>query len=249
MIVRNESTHLRVITQTDHAHFAGELLALWRRDGMPDHERRADLLFAAREHDNGWREMDAAPACDPDSGKPYDFRSLPVERRAEIWERGSARFADQHPYAALLVTLHALNLLGAGGAERWGELIERLGERRDELLATAGVAEETAREDYRFIDLTDTLSLAACEGWDDPFERRAVKGRYDAEIHTLYVDPFPLAGTTTFQVPARSIERRAYAGDADLGGELAAARWDELTVRVAPRAEAEHLAGAATEPP
>lgn len=42
-------------TQTDHAFFSGEVLSLWREDGLPQHPRRGDLLFAAREHDNGWR--------------------------------------------------------------------------------------------------------------------------------------------------------------------------------------------------
>ena len=250
MIVVDDSTDYQVITQTDHARFAGELLSLWRSDGLPDHPRRADLLFAAREHDNGWREADAAPAVDPERGRPHDFLTLPDAERAEIWRRGTARFAERRPYPALLITLHALNVLGGmGGGRRWKALLAQLAERRDELLAATGVAAAEAAADYRFIDLTDGLSLAACNRWRDPFERAGVRGRYDREIHTLYLHPFPLAGATTFQVPTRRIPRRRYAGDADLGGALAAATWGDLAVRVAPLASAEHLSGAATEPP
>jgi hypothetical protein len=50
---------------------------------------------------------------------------------------------------------------------------------------------------------------------------------------TIGLDPFPLAGATTFWVACRRIPARAYRGDADLGGELAAARWEERTVRIA----------------
>lgn len=250
MIIYSESTELAVVTQTDHARFAGELLSLWRSDGLPDHPRRAELLFAAREHDNGWREADAAPTLDPGSGRPYDFLNLPDAERAEIWERGTLRFAERRPYAALLITLHALNVLGAmGGSKRWAALLGRLGERRTELLETSGAGAREAKADYRFIDLTDGLSLAACNRWNDPFERHGVRGRFDKEIHTLYLNPFPLAGATTFQVPVRRIPKRAYAGDADLGGALASATWSDFAVRVAPVAEPEHLAGAATEPP
>jgi hypothetical protein len=250
MIVTDETSDFLVITQTDHARFAGELLSLWRSDGLPDHPRRTDLLFAAREHDNGWREADAAPTLDLERGRPHDFLTLPDAERAEIWERGTARFAARRPYAALLITLHALNVLGGlGGGRRWQGLLARLAERRDELLAATGAGAEEAAADYRFIDLTDGLSLAACNRWRDPFERAGVRGRFDREIHTLYLSPFPLAGATTFQVPARRIARRHYAGDADLGGALAAATWTDVAVRVAPVAEPEHLAGAATEPP
>lgn len=250
MIVYDESTALWIVTQTDHARFAGELLSLWRTDGLPDHPRRSDLLFAVREHDNGWREADAAPTLDPERGRPHDFLSLPDAERVEIWERGTARFAERRPYAALLITLHALNVLGGmGGAGRWQALLARLGDRRDELLETAGATLEEAEADYRFLDLADALSLAACNRWNDPFERRGVRGRFDKEIHTLYIHPFPLAGTTSFQLPARRIPKRRYEGDADLGGALAAATWTDQPVRVAPLAEPEHLAGAATEPP
>ena len=81
MIVVSENDKFRMITQPDHAHFSGELISLWRADGLPEHPRRADLLFAVREHDNGWREADAAPRWDPERGRPHDFITLPVRER------------------------------------------------------------------------------------------------------------------------------------------------------------------------
>jgi hypothetical protein len=250
MIVYDESTALLVVTQTDHARLAAELLGLWRTDGLPDHPRRSDLLFAAREHDNGWREADAAPTVDPERGRPYDFLSLPDAERAEIWERGTGRFAERRPYAALLITLHAIHVLGGfGEPKRWKSLLARLADRRDQLVEASGATRAEAEADYRFLDVTDGLSLAACNRWNDPFERGDIRGRYDKEIHTLYVHPFPLAGATTLQLPARRIPNRRYDGDADLGGALAAATWMDVPIRVAATAEKEHLAGAATEPP
>ena len=70
VIVVDKGDLLRVITQPDHARFAAELLSLWRADGLPEHPRREQLLFAVREHDNGWREADAAPWVDPATQKP-----------------------------------------------------------------------------------------------------------------------------------------------------------------------------------
>src|SRR3954451_24193303 len=120
MIVTSEGSRLRLRTKPDHAHLAGELLALWHADGLPLHLRRAELLFAAREHDNGWREADAAPRWDAERGRPHDFMTLPARERIEVWERGVCRFAAERPYASLLIARHALNLFGGRRAvEGW----------------------------------------------------------------------------------------------------------------------------------
>ncbi len=232
MIVADEGSEYLIVTQNDHAHLSAEILSLWRSDGLPDHPRRADLLFAVREHDNGWRETDAAPRRNPETGRPHDFLSLAREDRVELWERGTARYAGERPYPALLITRHAYQLHRSRDRESWGDFLEFLEELQRGLLEASGVPEETVQEDYHWLDLADLLSLAICNRWEDPFERYGTRGRLRGE--TLLLDPFPLAGTTTFKVPCRRIPRRPYASDADLGGELAAARWGELRVRVAP---------------
>jgi hypothetical protein len=225
----DESRHL-LITQPDHARFSAELLSLWRP--LADHPRREELLFAVREHDNGWRETDAAPHWNAEKGRPHDFLSLPREERTEIWQRGTARFAGEHPYASLLVTQHALQLHRERRGEEWQPFLDYLGELYQGLAEATGGAAEEVEADYRWLDLTDLISLAVCNGWSEPFERYGFRGQLRAG--TLELDPFPLAGATAFRIPCRRIPARAYRGDADLGGELAAARWEELPVRVAP---------------
>jgi hypothetical protein len=230
IVVREESAYL-FVTQPDHARFAGELLSLWRADGLPYHPRREDLLFAAREHDNGWREADAAPRWDAARERPHDFTTLPARDRREIWERGAARFAAARPYAALLITRHALQLFAERrGDPEWEGLLGFLDDLEAELLAATGAAAAEVAADYHWVDLTDLASLAACNRWPEPFRRHDVAGRFAGGA--LALDPFPLAGATTFTIPCRRITRRAYAGDADLGGELAAAHWETQKVRV-----------------
>ncbi|HYO15999.1 MAG TPA: DUF3891 family protein [Thermoanaerobaculia bacterium] len=232
MLVTPEGSTLTLVTQPDHAWFSGELTSLWRTHGLPDNPRRAEILFAVREHDNGWREADAAPRCDPETGRPLDFLAMPREERIEIWERGTARFAGEHPYAALLITRHALSLHGdRRGQEEWQAFLDYLDELERGLLEETGVPEETVAADYRLLDVADLLSLAACNRWRQPFERHGLQG--ELRDGTLHLDPFPLAGATTFRVPCRRIPDRRYGGDADLGGALAAARWEELAVKVA----------------
>ncbi|HVR95426.1 MAG TPA: DUF3891 family protein [Thermoanaerobaculia bacterium] len=236
MIVVESETSFLLITQPDHAHFSGELLGLWWADGIPEHPRRSDLVFAAREHDNGWRETDAAPRWDRERNRPYDFLTTSREERIEIWQRGTARFAGERPYAALLITHHALQLhRDRRDLEGWGDFLEYLEELEQGLIEATGAAPEELAADYRLLDLADLISLAACNQWSQPFGRsfgsQGVRGSF--RDGTVFLDPLPLAGATTFQVPCRRIPRRVYSGDADLGGELATARWQEMKVRVA----------------
>lgn len=232
MIVTSSDGQLLFITQPDHARFSAELLSLWRTDGLPVHPRRAELLFAVREHDNGWRETDAAPQWDPARRRPHDFLSIPRETRIDLWQRGTARFAGEHPYAALLITRHAIQLHRERRGEEWQPFLDYLAELYQGLSAAAGLPDEEIDVDYRWLDLTDLLSLAVCNRWPDAFGRYGFQGLF--REGTLLLEPFPLAGATGFQIPCRRIPDRAYRGDADLGGELAAARWTELAVRVAP---------------
>lgn len=233
MIFVTEDGRLRLVTQPDHAVFAAELLSLFRLPELLDHPRRNDLLRAIRLHDNGWRELDAAPRVNPSSGLPYSFLDLPDHLRLEIWERGTARYAERDPYAALLITEHALSLYRAnGGQSGWRELLARLTERRDELLGRCGLTAPGLAAGYRFVELADCLSLAVCAGWSQPFEAQGLTG--ELRGGALALSPFPLAGATTFDVPCRWIETRRYTGDADLAGTLAEARWSTFPVRVVP---------------
>jgi hypothetical protein len=237
MIVYDEGETLLFITQPDHAHFTGELLSLWREDGLPEHPRRAEILFAGREHDNGWREEDAAPRWNAAEGRPHDFVSMPRAERIALWERGTARFAVSHPYASLLITRHVLTLYRdrrhSADAADWQDFFAYLDELERGLFEATGVGEEEVAADYRFLDVGDLASLVVCNRWSEPFSRHGWSGTYVAADETLHLDPLPLAGATAFAIPCRRLPKRPYRGDADLGGELAAARWETLRVRVA----------------
>lgn len=249
MIVTPMDGRLLVVTQNDHAHFAGELLALWRSDGLPDHPRRQTLLFAAREHDNGWAEIDSAPMYHPASGRPLDFMTVSRDTRWDVWRRSTRRYADRDPYAALLIVRHAIHLHRSQLRNpEWADIVTEWHELEAELTAATGADEAEIARDYRWIELTDLLSLAVCNRWERELEShgfhgafvgRPPRGRPDETtgIHvagTLLLNPFPLAGATTFRIGCRLIPDRRYAGDADLGTELAVARWRDYAVRVAP---------------
>lgn len=233
---------LLVVTQNDHAGLASELLSLWRGDALPEHPRRRELLFAAREHDNGWREADSAPRCRKGVGRPHDFISVPRELRWEIWHRGTTRYLDREPYAAALILRHALHLHRSHATDpSWAETFGRWRDLDAELLERHGFDAAELDRDYRWIDLTDRLSLDVCDRRTEPIFAYGFTARArftpDGDPllgNTLTVTPFPLAGTTTLRVSCRLIPDRAYAGDADLATELALARWQHCAVRITP---------------
>ena len=227
----------RLITQPDHAFFAAELLALWRTDGLPDHPRRADLLFATREHDNGWRELDASPTVDPARGLPRDFLALSPALRQEVWLRGTERYAAERPRAALLVLQHALHLFrDAAATDGWADFVARLRERRAELMLQTASSDTEVLGDHAWLDLADRISLVACGALsrlDEPDGRTVERGAESAPNRlTVSLRPFPLAGATTFKIPCRTVPARRYSGDADFAVEAASARWEELLVTV-----------------
>lgn len=231
MIVVDEGATLLLVTQPDHASLAAEILSLWTADGIPNHPRRDDLLFATREHDNGWRETDAAPHLRPEDGRPHDFLSLPTPQRLELWRRGVNRFATSRPYASALIAQHALTLhRDRRRADLWRALLDELEELIASLLQEASVPRSDLRNDYRFLDLADQASLALCAHWSQPFQKGGLNGR--PEGNRLYLSPFPLAGDTSFRVAARRIPHRRYVSGPDLGLELARSRWLELPVRL-----------------
>ncbi len=236
MIIVDEIESLTLITQPDHARLAGQILSLWRADGLPDHPRRDDLLFATREHDNGWQEADSAPWFDSSRDRPHDFTSYPDSERLLIWERGIYRFAADRPLVALLIAEHA-EALHQPLDERWQEFFARLQPHRQAWLEAAKVDRQAIQQDYKALHLADTLSLAVCTRRSDPFRFAGYQVRVVEE--RLLLDPFPLAGTTTFRLPCRRIPNRPYGSDTEIGSALARARWEQSEVKIGPEGQAD----------
>ena len=239
MIVRVEAPVAVVVTQADHARLAADLLALLRLPGLADHPRRAELLRAVADHDNGWWEVDAAPRIDPASGRPLGFLAVPAALRREVWRRGVERFAAEFPWGAALTATHLLRLSARWAPDpEWAAERAELVRRRDELVAASGRDLAGLAADDRWLELADELSLAATTG-DGAFVeaagwRAAVACARDGI--ELALDPFPLAGASRVSLRARRIPDRSWADDGELARALAAARWESLAVLVAPRA-------------
>ncbi len=96
---------------------------------------------------------------------------------------------------------------------------------------------------YAWLNLADTISLAACALRTQRvelhgFRIQPIPGKAsDPIFSTIELSPLPLAGSTTFEITARTIENRGYSSDSDLTLALATARWHRLKIRIAPESK------------
>jgi hypothetical protein len=219
LIVRSEHSSLYLITQPDHAALARRVMERW----VPLHEaeRRASILHAIAEHDNGWREPDDAPSVDPATGRVFDFITVPVAVRQGVWPRAVARLADD-PWTAALVAQHAVTVYDRYRADpEWAHFFPQLEAIRDvHLRAAAGTLAELA-SDYVYVRLGDLISLAFCNRWTDAltFDRWTVQLIGDCvRVTPDAFDDHDIA----IAVPARPVPDVLFASDEALRQALAA---------------------------
>jgi hypothetical protein len=241
VIVRPDGDSWLLIRQPDHAAMAADLLSHWQADGLPDRETRTVLLEATREHDCGWADEDDGPSIDPESGAPWDFIHLAVERRQAVWVRAMHLLAER-PHVAALVAHHAVTAYARyDGDPAWRAFFAIMSHERDSRVAAlgdraTGVTFDSFLKDYAALRAADLISLALCHGWEDRFELDYYKGMPDGSTLILMPDPFAGA-TVSWRVPARRIPRRPYASDDDLRNAFAAASIEWLTGQVQGRPE------------
>jgi len=191
MIIRRTPASLLLITQPDHARQSAEIMRHWKADRFPESPGRSVILLAIAEHDNGWREVDAAPFVD-DGGRVLDFVSAPAAVRRGIWPRAVDRLAST-PYAAALVAQHALNVYGQYRANpEWRSFFSQMeATRNQQLLAAAPATLQDLLRDYLFVRIGDLISLTFCAGWREPQSDEAgYTIRFDGSRVTIAPDPF-----------------------------------------------------------
>jgi hypothetical protein len=218
MIVRPNGPTQLLITQPDHAALAARIMRAWRRDGLPALGRRAEILIAVEEHDNGWQEVDAAPVVDRDTGKVLDFMTAPDAVRRGVWPRGVGRLAGT-PYAAALVAQHALHIYRRYRDEdAWAPFFAEMEAAREHHLSAAGLrSHDELRRDYLFVRVADLASLTFCNGWTETQTDDSGSG-YAVHLDetSLLIGPDPFDGhEVPLEIPARELSGAPFASHAE----------------------------------
>lgn len=219
MIVREAGTTYELITQPEHAQLARQIM-----DGSEQllrHPRRDSILLAIGEHDNGWREEDAAMTADPSTGALHDFIHAPLAVRHRVWPRGISRLR-QDPWAAALVAQHALVAYDRFKKEpEWTPFFDEITRMRDDLLTRSDAMLDTLQDDYRFVRVADLISLTFCLGWTGTQSYADCTVGSD-DGHTVRVAPGLFGGSSKpIAISARVIPRRPYRDDTELQRTIA----------------------------
>ncbi len=261
-----------LITHRDHARLAGEFAAHWNNAEFAAPEPRADIITAVARHDDAWAARDGEPLLTRE-GKPSAFTQELVGSYAAFEEidledylrvRGDATeaVAADNPYAALIVSMHTMNLLTEQAEvasltppqrDRHARFVEAQTARQAELAATVAsepgrgddVAPERRQRAFEFLQACDSLSLMICVNFPQPQPLRHRHPRRDGRLETLTYAPL---GAQTYRVspwpfdqpelrctvPARRIAGKLF-GDLDsFRAAVAAGRSAPLRVTVVP---------------
>jgi hypothetical protein len=245
-----------LITHPDHAGLAGRLADVWGNADFPRPEPYAHIREAVFAHDDGWLARDASPMLTR-QGKPGAFSRELVGTYSAFEEidladylavRGRAleAIAERDPYAAVVVSMHTVNLLTeqadlatiraedrplhtqfiAGQRAQQRALTERLQSTPLAGYATPAIFDRA----FRFLQCCDSFSLMACVAYDQPRPLRHAQEKTDGTrqeiictprgrgIYTLA--PWPLnVGRIDFTILARHLHGKTFS---DLGAFRAA---------------------------
>ncbi len=213
MIVRRVPDGLQLITQPDHAHLARRIMEHCVL--LAARPRRATILEAIAEHDNGWAEEDAAPSVDPATGHVVDFVSAPLSVRHGVWPRAIERLAHDR-WAAALVAQHAITVYDRFRSDRdWTSFFATMEAARDAMLRASGLPVDDLAADYAFVRLADLISLTFCAGWTDA--QRFGEWTVEASGTSVVVDPDPFGGTTVpIEITARALRNQPFRSNEEL---------------------------------
>ena len=220
MIVRQLDGQVLLITQPDHAQLSRRVME--QCVSLQERPRRASILLAIAEHDNGWAEPDADPEVDPATGAIYDFVTAPLRVRHGVWPRAVARLAPD-PWAAALVAQHAIAVYERYRPQPdWASFFAEMEEARDALLGARGRTVRELADDYQFVRLGDLISLLFCTGWSEGQQIGPWSISRSGPRVVVAPDPFDGA-VIPMAVEGRQLRPGPFRSDAELREALAAA--------------------------
>jgi hypothetical protein len=230
MIIRRLASSLQLISQPAHAALAARIMRHWQEDLFPESPRKASILRAIEQHDNGWDELDEALVVDEATGQLLDFIALPDALKRQTSSRGIERLASD-PYAAALVAQHRLHVYRRYAEDpAWRTFFGDVTAARDAYLLAAGPAPlGQLLSDYTFVRAGDLASLAFCNNWTDvDADGCGYAMRLDGT--SMFVAPDPFGGRTIeIAIDAREIGTQAFASAADARRVVASAPIVRLT--------------------
>jgi hypothetical protein len=249
-----------LVTHGEHARLAGRFAEAWGNPAFAAPEPHDDILVAVSSHDDGWAARDASPhltkAGIPEAftkdlvGAYAAFEEIDLPSYLRVRGEATAAVAARNPFAAIVVSMHTVNLLTEQAdlatirpehRPLHSAFIESQLVLQRELAARLNATRYSLDRAFRHLQCCDNLSLIACADYPDTRPLRHSHPDRDGILHTLTcapqgggvfkISPFPFKKEgTAFSFQARRLTTRVFGSVDAYRAALAAAPWEEHQV-------------------
>jgi len=257
-----------LICHQDHARLAGAFACEWGSVTFPRPEPFEDILVAVSRHDDAWASRDSNPLVTPDGtpsafskelvGTYSAFENIDLEAYLKVRGQATDAVASDNPLAAILISMHTVNLLteqadlstlGAADREMHRLFIEGQRNRQEALYATIAEAERPSRDSlaraFRFLQACDSFSLITCVRYPEAIPLRHAQETQSGDRveitctperdGTWRLHPYCLGqNSCTFSVPAVEISGKSFPTDQQLQAAYRSGRKTALKITVHP---------------
>jgi len=249
MIRRADKQGWFLTNQHDHAELSGEIMNYWGNSEFIEPDPLDEVLFAVREHDNGWIEWDSSPKVYPENQFPMNFMEINFPDQETIWKRSFRRYSADHPYASALIALHFRKFnqkIIDRNQDNNGSI--QLNEEMNDFIATT-LNIKTSDEDIdslnehetvnlRLLQIGDIISLALCHGWksinihDVPLDYKGTCLKLKLNSNdgkTFTINPYPFSHPLlSLQVRGRKLDQKIFMDDKELRQKLNECDYEKL---------------------
>jgi len=226
-----------LIRHMDHARLAGKFASHWGNSLFTRPEPFEAILEGISRHDDAWATPDSNPNLTSEGepagfskdlvGSYSAFENIDLAAYLEVRGAATEAVATDHPYAAVLVSMHTVNLLteqadlsslSADDGELHSRFIDRQRERQKELIeivrSDTKLAPFTEAESlsvaFRLLQACDSLSLVICSRYPSAIDLRHAHPTTAGTDETIHctplgddhyrLDPYP------FDIPSLTVE-------------------------------------------
>ena len=112
MIVQTAPTDEKhfVITMENHTELSAQFAVAFGNRQFEPLEPRPQMLHIIKNHDVGWKELDAKAYRDPKTGLPYNLVETPFSYIVETSAASPEINSQHHPYCGLISSMHSWGL-------------------------------------------------------------------------------------------------------------------------------------------
>jgi hypothetical protein len=208
-VIRKETAEgWLLVTHGEHARLAGLFADAWGNAEFEAPGPRDSVRTAIYSHDDGWADRDARPfltrAGIPEAftrelvGTYAAFEEIDLPSYLRVRGEATAAVAARDLYAAIIVSMHTVNLLTEqadvstirhGHRALHAEFVAA--QRAFQIEATARLGAHPAALDraFKFLQCCDNLSLIACADYPKPRALRHAQPDRGGQLHALQCTP------------------------------------------------------------